>query len=258
MKTPFVKYQGAGNDFIILDLRHTTRKLNQTTVTNLCDRHTGIGADGLMTLNPETQGNLFMMRYWNCDGQESTMCGNGGRCIAHFAHSIGLGKENILTFNAIDGVHTAQIIDGQLVKLKMINTEIPQKINNNTFLINTGSPHYVQFVENTAELDLRAIAPEIRQQYNANVNFVKINADNSLNIRTWERGVENETLACGTGATAAALIFQTAFNKNLTQTRLIAQGGTLYVDFTATTTGFENIFLTGNAKKVFDGVIEIL
>lgn len=245
MKLNFVKYHGAGNDFVICDMRENYVELTNEQIAFLCHRRFGIGADGYMTI-AKCEDADFYMRYYNSDGAESTMCGNGGRCIAHFAHSLKIGDGNSLVFNAIDGLHRAHIND-DLVKLQMIDTALPQ-VCDNGFFINTGSPHYVEIVDNVDELDLNAIAKPIRIKYNCNVNFVQV-IDGGIKIRTFERGVEDETYACGTGATACAIV--TSCEK------VVVKGGVLSVSYIVGKEGVVDLFLTGPAVKVFKGEVEI-
>ena len=250
----FTKYQGAGNDFVIVDARNQFEVPTKKQIEHICSRRFGVGADGFMILENH-RADDFTMRYWNADGGESTMCGNGGRCIAHFANQLGIGTD-FLTFQAIDGIHTAQIIEHDIVKLKMCDTKAPQKLEDTKFFINTGSPHYVEIVENVSELNLNEIAKPIRHKLDCNVNYIEILEDKTLKIRTFERGVEDETYACGTGATAGAIV---AFYNKLTSDNVTLQapGGTLNVQFTDCEGDFSDIYLTGPAKKVFTGTISI-
>lgn len=243
-KLKFVKYHGAGNDFVICDMREKLVELTKEQIVFLCHRRFGVGADGYMTVTNCDDAD-FYMRYYNSDGGESTMCGNGGRCIAHFAHSIGIGSDQ-LKFNAIDGLHMADV-DGDMVRLQMIDVSEVQKLEKGWFL-NTGSPHYVEIVENVDMLDLNEIAKPIRERLNCNVNFVE-KVGGGIRIRTFERGVEDETYACGTGATACAIVTQT--------NEVYVKGGQLKVDFEVAGLGFKNIHLTGPAKKVFDGCCDL-
>ena len=251
----FTKYQGAGNDFVIVDARKQQFELpSKQQIEHICSRRFGVGADGFMIVESHTSAD-FMMRYWNADGGESTMCGNGGRCIAHFAHHLGIGNQSLL-FMAIDGEHTAQILDENIVRLKMCDTNSPEKISDTKYFINTGSPHYVEIVANVDSLNLNKIAKPIREELNCNVNFIEINEDGTLKIRTFERGVEDETYACGTGAAAAAIV---AYAANITtnKTTLHAVGGILNVEFNDNKGEFNEIYLTGPATEVFTGSITI-
>ena len=265
MALSFWKYEGAGNDFIILDGRGSCCDLSQTTICALCDRHFGIGADGMMILEEDPQAQ-FRMRYFNADGAEATMCGNGGRCITLFAEHLGIGGR-LKRFNGADGLHQAEIVslDGQgggIITLQMSDVEAVVH-EDQYFFLNTGSPHYVEFVRDVDKVDVIGLGAEIRNSEafseigGTNVNFVQIIGDGQLKVRTYERGVENETLACGTGVTASAIaayIYRQSHRERFTiQTR----GGELQVSF-STPDGlrFEEIRLTGPAKKVFSGIIE--
>ncbi|MEG2606781.1 MAG: diaminopimelate epimerase [Mucinivorans sp.] len=252
MKLNFVKYQGAGNDFVLLDARQKLKvELTQPLVAHLCDRHYGIGADGLMTLGAGTLDFDFSMRYFNCDGMESTMCGNGGRAITRYANDLALGGK-VKKFHAVDGLHSAQINDDQTISLQMIDIEHIEKIDGD-FFVQSGSPHYI-IVGQQYELQ-RAIA--LRQKWNANVNFVQEIGEGQLSIRTFERGVEAETLACGTGATAAAVAIGALHGNSRQSYDLQALGGTLGVKWNCENDCYRNVWLRGNAERVFAGEIEI-
>jgi len=251
----FVKYQGTGNDFILMDARNGIP--SGMDVARLCHRHYGIGADGLMYLTTEP-GYDFGMVYYNSDGKTSSMCGNGGRCIAHFAHSLGLGVNGNLKFLAVDGPHFAKV-DADYVTLQMIDVLHWDVRNDNTVILNTGSPHYVHFTDQAPEeADLIAFAHSVR--YGAefaaegiNVNIVQ-NRAGALHMRTYERGVENETLSCGTGVTAAALAHH-IIHKTQSPVYVYTPGGELSVTFDFTGTVFSSIHLKGPVAKVFSGVI---
>jgi diaminopimelate epimerase len=257
MKINFSKYQGTGNDFIIIDNRQNQVQLTTKQISFLCDRRFGIGADGLMFLQKSEQYD-FEMKYYNADGNESSMCGNGGRCIVQFAYSIGIEKTNY-TFLAIDGVHDAVKLTNNIIRLKMNDVLNIDKREDKSFVLNTGSPHYVIAVNN---LDNYAVVDEgkkirYHQEFKAkgiNVNFVQRINDNTLQVRTYERGVEDETLSCGTGVTAAAL----AFAKNTQEHQEIlvkTLGGNLTVAFNKANNSFNNIWLSGDASFVFSGEI---
>lgn len=258
MKTySFYKYQGTGNDFVIIDNREEVfDKTNLDLVKKLCDRKFGVGADGLILIENHNELD-FDLVYFNSDGSKS-FCGNGSRCGVAFAKFIGLiGDET--TFNAIDGVHFAQIKDG-LVHLKMNDVEGIEKINDD-FYLNTGSPHYNKFVENVKLIDIIPEAHTIRynerfKTVGTNINFVERTND-GVEIRTYERGVENETLSCGTGATAVALTASNKFHLN-SPINVKVQGGQLTISFDKISEQkFENIWLIGEAKQVFSGQITI-
>jgi diaminopimelate epimerase len=260
MKIEFYKYHGTGNDFIILDNRDERyNELTLKQVKKLCDRHFGIGADGLMLLNRK-EGYDFEMQYYNADGQESTMCGNGGRCLVKFAYNHGIHRSTY-HFMAIDGVHEAEIETDGEVSLKMKDVD-KVDAHGNYYLLNTGSPHFVKFATNILEVDVVATGREIRysKQFAAegvNVNLVEATGENSIYVRTYERGVEDETLSCGTGVTAAALVNahnERGFNSVFVKT----PGGQLSVEFDKTgETSFTNIWLCGPAQLVFTGEVEV-
>lgn len=256
-RIPFVKYQGTGNDFILIDGREKEYNLD---VAKMCDRRFGIGADGLMILK-KYPGFDFEMIYYNSDGNQSSMCGNGGRCISHWAYNLGLGTNGKLSFYAPDGPHEALVI-GQLVKLKMIDVNDWEIKSHEIICMNTGSPHYVEFnsqnVDPLHEFDLIKWAKGIRysdefKKEGINVNKAEISDVNSLNMRTYERGVEDETYSCGTGVTAAALSY--AIRENLTQgeIKVTTLGGDLSVTFEHKKSGFVNIWLNGPAEFIFNG-----
>lgn len=261
MKVIFEKFQGTGNDFIIIDARHLINDLNNETIRFLCNRHFGIGADGLILLYSANDFD-FEMKYFNSDGIEGTMCGNGGRCIAAFARKNKISGDNI-KFKAIDGSHSAIIISQNnnsfLVKLKLSDVNNYHSIGSD-FIINTGSPHYVKFVNNIDEIDVLKEGAKIRNDKNIserglNVNFVSV-VDNHIFVRTYERGVEAETLSCGTGVTASALAYY-LINKKQETVKINTKGGNLTVSFKAINNGFMNIYLEGNADFIFKGEIEI-
>ncbi len=255
----FVKYQGAGNDFILIDNRDKSVSLNTAQIAFLCDRRFGIGADGLMLLEL-TDGFDFKMVYFNSDGNESTMCGNGGRCIVAFAARLGVIKTKTI-FLAIDGSHAAEILENGNVQLKMQDVE-SIKLQSDIAILNTGSPHYIQWVPECKNVDVFGTGRSIRnkdefQPKGINVNFVERANDNKLIVRTYERGVEDETLSCGTGVTAAAIASSgTAtgtFNYDIE-----TPGGALNVQFEKHgQLSARNVYLTGPAVQVFEGAIEV-
>lgn len=260
----FYKFEGTGNDFIMLDGRTTNYSfLTQTVIEHLCDRHFGIGADGLIILAP-AEGTDFKMVYYNSDGRESSMCGNGGRCITAFANHLGL-INNKAGFTAIDGPHQSIIntIGGRTwdVSLKMIDVEGVEQIGNDYYL-NTGSPHYVRFVGNVDAVDVVAEGRTVR--YNSrfaaegtNVNFVAAN-NGIIDVRTYERGVEDETLSCGTGVTASAIAAYLSGIENNNNTYPIqTTGGNLRVHLLHQNGQFNNIWLSGPVKFVFEGEVEV-
>lgn len=253
----FYKYQGTGNDFVILDNRNNSIQLTTKQVRHICDRRFGIGADGLMLLNSKA-GYDFEMVYFNADGKEGSMCGNGGRCLVRFAYDMGIHKSNYL-FIAMDGEHRAVIADNGWINLKMKDVSSFDKRFSDTVL-NTGSPHYVKQVTGVMSYDVVETGKEIRYSdefagKGINVNFVEP-TDRGIIVRTYERGVEDETLSCGTGVTAAALVF--AHNENgFNRVEITTPGGHLAVEFDKTgEESFENIWLCGPATFVFKGEIE--
>ena len=259
MNLHFQKYQGAGNDFVIVDNRAAYFDKNDTAlVAHLCDRKFGIGADGLMLLQPG-QDCDFEMIYFNSDGNEGSMCGNGGRCIVAFAHALGL-ISTTTRFLAIDGLHEAVVEKPNYIKLKMSDVRNIER-GDNCFYMNTGSPHYVQFVNGLSDKDVFSDGRAVRynnrfKNEGTNVNFVEIE-DDGLFVRTYERGVENETLACGTGIVASSLAAALKENNGKTSYPIKALGGILNVRFTRYNDEFTDIWLEGPAMKVFEGVIEI-
>jgi diaminopimelate epimerase len=261
MELKFYKYQGTGNDFVVLDNRDKKYSdLNSSQIRRLCDRRFGIGADGLMLLNNK-QGYDFEMKYFNADGKEGSMCGNGGRCLVKFAYHQGIHK-NAYHFLAADGPHEGEIdIDGT-VSLKMQNVDRISKFHGD-YLINTGSPHYIKMVNDVMNVDVFNKGRDIRYskefaQDGINVNFVEhLSDEDKILVRTYERGVEDETWACGTGVTAAALVCY--HNENgFNDVEVKTLGGTLTVEFDRLDDNhYNNIWLCGPAEKVFEGTIDI-
>lgn len=252
---PFFKYQGTGNDFVMIDNREGVFPKNDLSqITKLCDRRFGIGADGVILIE-QAEGYDFEMVYYNPDGSQS-LCGNGSRCAVMFARHLGIIK-NETKFLAIDGEHLAHI-KGESVHLLMHDVHDIEKIGED-FLIDTGSPHYIKYV---TELDLKDMVKEgqsIRysdrfKSDGVNVNLIEI-ADEGLKIRTYERGVEAETFSCGTGCTAAALSF--GLKNHVEKVSLKAVGGDLEVTFDRKEGAFTNIYLVGPAQWVFEGKISI-
>lgn len=259
MTLTFYKYQGTGNDFVILDNRTDYFPKNNTKLISfLCDRKFGIGADGLMLLEkPEVEGDDFKMVYFNSDGNQSSMCGNGGRCLVAFARFLGI-VENEASFTAIDGPHKAKI-DEDIVSLQMQEVSGFRQSGNALFL-DTGSPHHVIFSKNLASLDVKKEGAAVRysEEYGnagTNVNFVEEIAANEFKVRTYERGVENETLSCGTGVTAVALAASISERTASENVKLQTEGGELSVSFKKNGSGYKEIWLTGPAKQVFKGEI---
>lgn len=262
MKTDFWKYQGNGNDFVIIDDLENTVNLTAAQIKNICDRHFGIGADGLMLLKPSEEFH-FKMLYYNSDGEMSSMCGNGGRCIAAYAFLKNIAPQKMI-FDAYDGEHEAIIENDSLkvatmdVSLKMMDVEKVEH-NGNYYFLNTGSPHYVEFVEKVATIDVVNMGRKIRQSIQfspggTNVNFVEL-SNASMFVRTYERGVEEETLSCGTGVTAAAIAASLESGK--AGQKIHTRGGDFSVTFVKNENHFSNIWLRGPAKQVFQGTINI-
>ena len=258
MITNFYKYQGCGNDFVIVDNRNSEYNFDQKKINFICDRRFGIGADGFMMVE-KSDNYDFKMRYYNSDGSESTMCGNGGRCIVAFAKFINVFSGSETTFEAIDGMHKA-IIEEDIVDLKMINVSGVNRYSDNDYFLDTGSPHHIEIVDDIKLLDVFNKGKEIRhskryQPGGTNVNFIKINND-VVEIATFERGVEDETLACGTGSVAGAIVASHITNKNCY--KVITKGGELEVRFTKESEeNYSNVWLKGPAKLVFKGNIEV-
>jgi len=262
MNIQFSKYQGTQNDFVIIDNRDGDIKLSTDQIQFLCDRRKGVGADGLMLLG-NADGYDFSMTYYNADGKEGTMCGNGGRCLTQYAFDKGI-KKDIYTFIAIDGPHESKIDQNGWVHLKMSDVKAVEKnIEGEVtfFVLDTGSPHYVEMVDNVNSVDVVALGQMIRynerfKQVGINVNFVA-QEENQLFVRTYERGVENETFSCGTGVTASALV--AGIDKLGAQTISIETlGGKLAVSFNNRgDNAFDNIWLMGPGTFVFNGSLDI-
>ena len=260
----FYKYQGTGNDFVMIDNRDLEFPKSTELIEKLCDRRFGIGGDGLILLENDDSPTLkgdeksdFKMVYFNSDGNESTMCGNGGRCIVAFAHFLDIFEDQT-TFDAIDGLHKAEIKNG-IVKLKMIDV-IDINTGGEDLVMNTGSPHYVKYVEMLNNYNVFKNGNEIRNSptYKAegiNVNFVEALSDKEIFVRTYERGVEDETYSCGTGVTASALTFMDKNNQTSVAVKVL--GGKLKVYAEKNGAGFSDIWLEGPASQVFSGTISI-
>ncbi|QNK78628.1 MULTISPECIES: diaminopimelate epimerase [Winogradskyella] len=251
----FYKYQGTGNDFVIVDNRlQFINKKDTKRIATICDRRFGIGADGFILL--ENDENVdFKMVYYNADGNESTMCGNGGRCIVAFAKFLGI-IDNETEFIAIDGLHKAKVENG-LVHLQMQNVSVIESFDNHLFL-DTGSPHHVEIVSDLKTFEVKANGAKIRygEPYNeagTNVNFVTQLESDCFAVRTYERGVEDETLSCGTGVTAVALAMHKSEKTKAQIVNLDTEGGKLKVSFNSSENGYNNIWLVGPAEQVFKG-----
>ena len=259
MKTDFYKYQGTGNDFVIIDNRQLLFPKNDNElIKRVCDRKFGIGADGLMLLEDSGHSD-FKMMYYNADGYEGSMCGNGGRCIVAFAKSLGMFDQKTF-FEALGETYSATV-GNDLVNLKMTDVKEIQIHPDHVFL-DTGSPHHISFTDNLSQLDVFKVGREIRygapyNELGTNVNFVQKINENTFKVRTYERGVEDETLSCGTGVTAAALA---SFHMNKTCSKSIdiqTLGGDLTIEFEKENDIYTNIILTGPASFVFKGSITI-
>lgn len=260
MTIKFSKYEGAGNDFVVVDNREGRFEPHRSLVAGLCGRRFGIGADGLMLLENDER-TMFRMRYFNADGGESTMCGNGGRCMVLFADHLGVGGDEKI-FSAPDGLHTAQIlqrsVNRAVVALGMSDIRDIRRVLNGVF-VDSGSPHYVEFVDNTDSVNVAARGRELRndptfaQTGGVNVNFVTIAAGGVLKVRTYERGVESETLACGTGVTASAVAADYLALSRSDRFDVAARGGTLHVSFKKEGDAYTDVVLTGKARRVFEG-----
>ena len=260
MQIEFYKYQGTGNDFVMIDNRSNFfPKENVELIAHLCDRRFGIGGDGLILLENDSETD-FKMVYYNSDGNQSSMCGNGGRCLVAFAKKLNVISDSC-TFIATDGLHHATVTENGQVSLQMIDVATVKIEPDYTFL-NTGSPHHVQLVEDLENYNIKENGAAIRYgelygKVGSNINFVKqINAD-TFSLRTYERGVEDETLSCGTGATAAAIAMNATGKTNSTSIHLNVEGGKLEVSFDKNGDQFTNVFLKGPAEFVFKGEIEI-
>lgn len=256
MVLQFFKYQGTGNDFVVIDNRQELFSKNNTKlIAKLCDRRFGIGADGLILLENDAESD-FKMVYFNSDASQS-MCGNGGRCAVAFAKYMGIIASET-TFNAIDGLHFASI-EGDIVNLKMNNVKEVKEKPLYSFL-DTGSPHHVQLVENLNDLNVQIEGAKLRYglygESGSNINFVKQSDKDTFDVRTYERGVEDETLSCGTGVTAVALAMHKQGKTESNSININTQGGVLTINFVQQNGSYTDIFLKGPAKQVYKGEIE--
>lgn len=253
----YYKFHGAGNDFIVVDTFAGSKMPDNKTIESLCNRHTGIGADGLIAIAPSNKA-AFEMRYFNADGFEAEMCGNGARCAVAFAFSMHYCQK-LTNFEASDGIHYGEIISGSnndswQVKISLNLASEPKKLSDGSFFVNTGVPHNVRPLASISELDVKTEGSILRNNkamfpQGANINFV-VFENNRISIRTYERGVEDETLACGTGITASALVAQQYFGFNW-PVEVQAIGGNLIVDMNNDT-----LWLEGPAVRVFVAEIE--
>ncbi len=255
----FNKYQGTGNDFVMVDGRDGSFNPTTEQVAALCDRRFGIGADGLIIVREEEESDGLRMVYFNSDGRESTMCGNGGRCFVAFCHALGIiGSEG--RFTAIDGPHDFLYRDG-VVSLRMQDVSAID-VQNDDMVLDTGSPHYVRFCQDVRVLDVNALGSDIRngvqfRQAGINVNFVGQEGA-ALRVRTYERGVEAETFSCGTGVTAAVLAYDHVHGAAAQRIVVHTLGGDLAVSFARNgISGYTDIWLHGPATAVFTGEVEV-
>ena len=259
----FSKFHGTGNDFIMIDGRGTDGSLLDSGLINrLCDRRFGIGGDGLIILL-ESNRLDFYMRYFNADGGEGTMCGNGGRCITLFANRLGI-VDSATEFEGIDGIHTATILPGGEVRLKLLDVQGIERLEDG-YLLNTGSPHFVKFVESLEKVDVEAEGSVIRHQERfgkggVNVNFVETGPiPGSISVRTFERGVERETWSCGTGVTASAIATSFRSGNGTGSYQVQSRGGQLKVSFAGGgESHYTDVYLTGPVSHVYDGTIEVV
>lgn len=263
MRIPFYKYQGTGNDFVVIDQRQEKYidPTNVALINSLCDRRFGIGADGLMLLSESEKSDAdFTMTYFNADGNIGSMCGNGGRCLTAFAQSKNIFKTHCV-FDAVDGLHEANFNADETVSLKFIDVDTVE-IGDGFFVLDTGSPHYIVFVEDLNDINVFENGQQIRYserftKAGINVNFCQIMGTHKLRIATYERGVENETFSCGTGIIATVLAYSVKTG-NVSTVEVETKGGNLSVAFNKIDkTRFNNIWLTGPAVKSFEGFVEV-
>jgi diaminopimelate epimerase len=260
-KISFYKYQGAGNDFVLLDNRDGSfSNFSVSQITKLCDRHFGVGSDGLIFIN-HSENLDFEMDFYNPDGSKS-FCGNGARCATAF-YSYLVQKKGEFRFLAHDGIHSVFFHSEEQIRLKMADVEQVKVLNDNCFELNTGSPHYVHFTTDIGSIDVQSEGSKVRysehyKEQGINVNFVEILKSDLIAIRTYERGVENETLACGTGITAAVLSYAKNVKlSGLHRIKVKAKGGDLSVEFQKDEFSFKNIYLEGPAEFVFKGEVYV-
>ncbi len=260
MHINFYKFQGTGNDFIILDnTENNYDQLSIKQVKALCERHFGIGADGLMMLENSDEAD-FEMTYFNADGKSGSLCGNGSRCIVKFAEMMGILKD-VYTFKAADGLHSAEISPDGIIKLKMNDVHHVEGFADH-YRINTGSPHYIKRVTGLRNMNVSSLGKAVRnsspfEKEGINVNYVETIGEDEIYVRTYERGVEDETLSCGTGVTASALI--SAHNDSgFSRVQVLTRGGKLNVEFDKIDDNhFTNIWLSGPAEMVYKGQIDL-
>jgi diaminopimelate epimerase len=264
LKIPFVKYHGAGNDFIMIDDREGKFGPLLTTewIARACHRHFGVGADGMILVQEGEDEAGFFMKYYNSDGLTSSFCGNGGRCFAAFTEDLEI-HGGAFEFLGTDGWHFSQRDQNNEISLSMTDVSTIDKLDEKTFVLNTGSPHLVLFTDQIENLEVKLKGREIRnsgpfKEKGINVNFVQFISPSEIKIRTYERGVEDETLACGTGVVASAIASAFSEDSNIHTWLVHAQGGDLHVDFKHEGGhAFTNVKLTGPAVESFRGEIEI-
>ena len=264
LRIHFYKYQATGNDFVVIDNRTSGYSFSKEQIEKICDRRFGVGADGLMLIEKHSSLD-FNLVYYNCDGSQS-LCGNGSRAAVVMAATLGLIKTNT-TFNAYDGSHEAELLNTSIVRLKMNDVNVVRKLGDEYF-INTGSPHHLSFVKDVNSYSVVEEGRKIRYSETyapagTNVNFIQLVDNNTIAVRTYERGVEDETFSCGTGVTAAALA--SSFHGHKSPVHIKVKGGELSVEFKAKYSGpsgslpvtFHDVFLVGPAKMVFEGDLEL-
>jgi diaminopimelate epimerase len=253
MPIKFFKYQSTGNDFVLIDNRENLfPSENKALIQKLCDRKFGIGADGLILLAGSEMAD-FDMQYYNANGSLGSFCGNGSRAIVSFAQYLGIVKDTA-NFEAYDGLHEATISE-DIIKVKMADVQNGRQLLNGTF-IDTGSPHYIEFADNLDNIDVEQRGRAVRnlaifEPDGSNINYVEKLGQGKIRVRTYERGVEHETLSCGTGVTAAAIIAATSNEENIVAISTL--GGELKVKFESTDGGYHNIWLSGPTEMVFTG-----
>jgi len=263
MLVHFSKYHGTGNDFVMIDGRELDTSLFDTKmIRRLCDRRFGIGGDGLIIVEESKQFD-FTMRYFNADGREGTMCGNGGRCITAFANYLGISSTKS-TFEGKDGPHEASILSNGEIRLKLVDVGGIDHLEDG-YLLDTGSPHFVSFVNKLEQISVEREGAEIRHQSRfgkggVNVNFVELGpATDEITVRTFERGVEGETWSCGTGVAAAAITASFHTGSDILSYQVLTRGGKLNVGFKSQENQhFTEIYLTGPTSHVYDGTIDII
>ncbi len=256
MNLTFYKYQGTGNDFVMIDNRTKIfPKQNTDKISQICDRHFGIGADGIILIENDEKFD-FKMIYFNADGSQ-TFCGNGARCAVAFAKHLDIIKDKT-TFSAVDGEHFAEIND-TIISLQMIDV-VDIKVNENSIFMHTGTQHHIEMVDTLDNYPVFKNGKKIRDSYDfpgSNVNFVQQINDATFRVRTYEKGVEDETLACGTGVTAVAIAMHKTEKTKSNLISLPVEGGLLEVSFTEKNGTYKNVFLKGPAQFVFKGSITV-